>query len=400
MNTADGAGFGTPAFFADPYPFYSQLREAGEPVFEARSGSWLVSRYQDVEAVLRDSLLSKQFQRANPTPFETSVLLRHPPDHTRVRGLLNQAFSGPAIAGLEAKVEQFAGDLILNMKEKGRADFMAEFALPLAVAVIAGLLGAPHDDTELLHRWSSAFVAEDSVPQEQSGALQYSAICEMSQYFRELISRCRSQLRDDVLSALIQAHEAGENLSEDELTGNCILLLAAGHETTVNLLGNGMYLLMNDASRFEQSRLRPETLPAMIEEMLRFEAPVRLGTFRVATEPVSMGHTHLESPPWVRHGAPSLFGRTSGADGSPCRVLPPDGAAAFSAVRRRAPHGMAGGVHKRFGIKPHGCCAADRQEPKLRHARAMRIARFTVTLVFGFRLNWKPSGRPAPLLHA
>lgn len=274
-----------PAFFQDPYPTYARLRAKPEPFYNDATHAWMITRHADVESVLRDSRISKKIQRATATSFETSVLFRDPPDHGRIRGLLNRVFAEIS-EKLEDRVLRIADGLIDRMMEDRKADFIRDFALPLPVAVIAELLGVPLKNTEQLHAWSSEFIVKDGIPQAEIDRRQYAAICAMDEYFRTLIA---SGPVGGMIGALLRAIPAGDTLSQDELIGNCILLMVAGHETTVNLLGNGLYLMLQDRDRFELVSRDLSLLPRTIEETLRFELPVQLGTFRVAVEAIQIG---------------------------------------------------------------------------------------------------------------
>jgi cytochrome P450 len=268
---------------------------AGAPFFDQTSNAWLITRYADVEALLRDTRTSKNFQRDTPTPFETSLLFQNPPDHTRMRTILNQAFTGAAMQGMEDRVREIADSLIDRMQSAPTADFIAAFATPLPSLVIAALLGVPTADTGELNRLSSEFLLEEGIPPKEAGRRQIKAIQSLSDYFRRLTENRSSRTQQtDVLSVLISAQRAGR-LSSDELIGNCILLMIAGHETTVNLLGNGLYLLFQHPDQARLLRQRPEIWASAIEEILRFESPVQQGTFRVTTEPIEIAGTRLDA---------------------------------------------------------------------------------------------------------
>jgi cytochrome P450 len=266
----------------------------GSPVFDPASKAWLVTRYADVEALLRETRISKNFQRASPTPFETSILFQNPPNHTRVRAILNQAFTGAAMQGLEDRVREIADSLIDRLQSSPTSDFIAAFATPLPSLVMAALLGVQSADVGELHRLSSEFIIEDDIPWKETERRQYQAIRSMSDYFRRLIANRPDPPEQDVLSALINDHQEGR-LSSDELIGNCMLLMIAGHETTVNLLGNGLYLLLQYPEQAHLLRQKPEIWPSAIEEILRFESPVQQGTFRVTTEPIGIAGTRLDA---------------------------------------------------------------------------------------------------------
>lgn len=353
MNST--SAFHGDSFFADPYATYARVRDRGEPVFEPISQAWLITRYSDVEALLRESRVSKNFRRDAPTAFDMSVLFQDPPDHTRVREILNRAFSGDAMKGLDGFVRQVADDLIDRMKAGERTDFMSAFALPLPVAVIAGLLGIPSGDAEELYRLSGAFIVEDSVPAAESRRLQYAAVSSMTEYFRQLVDRRRNHLRDDVLSALVQARDE-KRLSDDELIGNCILLMVAGHETTVNLLGNGLHLLLRHPEQQARLSAQPGLWTSAIEEMLRYESPVQLGTFRVTTAPLEYSGGRVEA-------GCSVTAVIGSANRDPAQFPEPD---RFDITR--TPN-----RHLAFGMGPHRCLggALARTEAKIGFSRLL-----------------------------
>jgi cytochrome P450 len=283
------------SFFADPYAVYANIRALPEPIFDPETQSWLICRFTDVERLLSDRRISKRVERAEPSPFDAGILFRDPPEHTRTRTLVNQAFSSGAMAGLEDRVCKIADQIIDDIAAKRRCDFMTAFALPLPVAVISEIMGIPREDKERLHAWSSAFIVDQSIPKEDSNSFQRAAIAGMTDYFGNLIADRGSQGGDGLIGDLIRARHNGTRLSPEELVGNCMLLLIAGHETTVNLLGNGLNLLLQNRDRFEQVRQKPEMLHLGIEEMLRYESPVQLGTFRVTIESIEVGGRKIEA---------------------------------------------------------------------------------------------------------
>lgn len=325
------------AFFQDPYPAYARLLARRNPVFNDTTQAWMIARFADVESVLRDPRISKKIQRATATPFETSVLFRDPPDHARIRGLLNRVFAEMP-ENLEERVQGIADALIDRMQESRNADFIRDFALPLPVAVIAAILGIPTGDMEKLRTWSSEFILDEGVSQVERDQRQYAAIYGMEEYFRTLIS---SGSVGGMIGSMLRADSAGDKLSQDELVGNCILLLVAGHETTVNLLGNGLYLLLQDRTRLERVKRDPKLLTSALEETLRYESPVQLGTFRVAAEAVEIGGRTIE--------AGALITAVIGAANRDPEVFPePD---VFDL-------GRSSNRHLGFGFGPHRCIGA------------------------------------------
>lgn len=328
--------FGGASFFADPYSTYAGIRARGVPAFDPISRAWMITRYADVEALFRNVHVSKSFQRAEPTPFESSVLFQDPPDHTRVRAVLNRAFSPDSMAWIEDRVRQIADGLIdrIGTSSKG-ADFMTAFAQPLPVAVMAELLGIPPEDSGELHDHCGVFIVEETVPAEESQRRQYLALCAMTKYFEKLIARRRRPA--SALVPLIQAYE-DHQLSRSELLGNCILLMIAGHETTVNLLGNGLHSLLRHPQQLELLKRQPSLWTSAIEEILRYEAPVQLGTFRITTAPLEIAGRTLD--------AGSLVTAVIGAaNRDPAQFPEPDRFDIARTLNR----------HLAFGMGPHRC---------------------------------------------
>jgi cytochrome P450 len=292
-----------PAFLADPYPLYRQLREPGGPVWwpdDATGGAWLVTGYHDAVALLKDPRASTNLARVAPSrdrpPIDHSMLARDPPDHTRLRALVGQAFTLSRVRELEPHIAQIARGLVANIQTQREFDFMADFASPLPMTVIAELLGIPSEDRDAFAELSNKVCAILGLAGADSEFVREHAAASMAlnEYFRDLIGQRRRQPRDDLLSALIVARDAGDRLTEGELLGTCILLLVAGNETTVNLLGNGMLTLLRNPGLLAWLRDHLEHLPTAIEEMLRFESPVQRVSLRVITEAVTIGGTVME----------------------------------------------------------------------------------------------------------
>ena len=330
-----------PAFFRDPYAVYARLRAVPYPVFYPNTGSWLVSRFADVEVLLRDPRVSKKMERASPTPFERSILFRDAPESTRIRGQLNQAFSTVLSGDIELRIRQIADELIDELERGSTFDFLQRFALPLPVAAITELLGIPQQDRERLHRWSAAFIVEDGTPAAEMQQRQLAAITGLEEYFGKLVDSPGSVPVHSFVGALLTQGEAQDRLSKDDVVCNCILLLLAGHETTVNLLGNGLYLLLKERERFERMKREPNLLPSAIEEMLRLESPVQYGTFRIVAEPIEVGGKTLE----VGSSVTLMLGA---ANRDPEAFPDPD-----SFDPQRTPN-----KHLGFGQGPHRCIGA------------------------------------------
>jgi cytochrome P450 len=288
-----------PAFVADPYPTYHRLR-AGEPVHHSPLGFWVLTRYDDVVMALRDPRLAKEaiaaFVAARfgaPVPaMGLSMLDRDPPDHTRLRSLVSKAFTPRVVEGLRPRIQQIVDGLLERARGAGGMDLIEEFAYPIPVIVICEMLGVPVEDHERFKGWSldiargldSVLLPPDSEVPRRSIASRNA----LANYFRELIARRRASPRADMLSALIAAEEAGDKLSENELLATCILLLIAGHETTVNLIGNGTLALLRHPDQLRRLRDNPALIGSAVEEVLRYDGPVQR-TARIPSEDVVIG---------------------------------------------------------------------------------------------------------------
>ena len=277
------------AFFANPYSIYAQLCATERPVFDQLTGSWLVSRFPQVNALLRDSRVSKNFENPPPHPFYRSMLFQDPPQSTRIRGQLHQAFSAAMADNIEKRIEHTVDALIDPMPVDRPFDFIREFALPLPVKVITQLLGTPRKDEERLQQWATEAIGVEGVPIEEGLMRQNDAVLSLERYFGQLVDAPGSGLLPGFIATLLNPDQASDRLTRDELICNSILMILAGHETTVNLFGNGLHLLFSEPELFTRIKQDSSLLPAAIEEMLRLESPVQLGTFRITTEPIECG---------------------------------------------------------------------------------------------------------------
>lgn len=303
-QTVDLRDFG-PDFVKDPHPFYARLRENG-PVHPALladgSEAWLVVGYEEARRALAHPGLRKDAavggtawrqRHLGAAEVPGSTLGRHllsvdPPDHTRLRRLVSKAFTPRRIETLRPRVQGITDDLLDALPASGRVDLVDALAYPLPTAVICEVLGVPLPDKERFRAWSEQIVtpAGDRAP----GAHQ--ATGEFVDYLRELIDTKRGRPADDLLSDLIQAtDEDGDRLSAVELLSMAFLLLVAGHETTVNLIGNGMLALLTHPDQLAALRADPELLDGAVEEMLRYEGPLESATIRFTGEPVELGGT-------------------------------------------------------------------------------------------------------------
>jgi cytochrome P450 len=288
-----------PEFLADPYPTYHRLRTE-DPVHLSPLGFWVLTRYEDVVAVLRDPRFAKEAMMAvvaarfgiAPGTIGLSMLDRDPPAHTRLRSLVSKAFTPRVVERLRPHIQQIVDGLLARVEGQGSMDLIEEFAYPIPVIVICELLGVPVEDHEQFKTWSldiargldAIMLPVDSEVARRSGTARQALLG----YFRGLIAERRVSPRDDLLSGLIAAEEAGDRLSEDELLATCILLLVAGHETTVNLIGNGTLALLRHPGELRRLRENPALIASAVEELLRYDGPVQR-TARMPSDDVQVG---------------------------------------------------------------------------------------------------------------
>jgi cytochrome P450 len=286
-----------PEFIADPYPFYHRLR-AEDPVHQSPMGFWVLTRYDDVAGMLRDPrfgrkgferLLAARFGEAG---FDMSMLFRDPPDHTRLRTLVSKAFTPRVVEQMRSHIQQIVDGLLEAVQPKGAMDVVADLAYPLPVTVICEMLGVPDDDRERFREWtvdiarSLDAIALPTGPEviERGLAARHA----LAGYFRILIAERRRQPRGDLLSELIAAEEQGDRLTEGELMATILLLFVAGHETTVNLIGNGTLALLRHPDQLRRLRDDPSLIPGAVEELLRYDGPVQR-TGRSCSAEVELG---------------------------------------------------------------------------------------------------------------
>ncbi|MFJ6541706.1 cytochrome P450 [Streptomyces sp. NPDC091385] len=284
----------SPDFLADPYAAYAELRSRGRVIRYEPTDQWLVPHHADVSALLRDRRLGRTYQhrysheefgRTPPPPehepFHTlndhGMLDLEPPDHTRIRRLVAKAFTPRTVERLRGYVEGLADTLVAGLVAKGGGDLVAEVAEPLPVAVIAEMLGIPEGDRAPLRPWSADICGMyelNPAPEVAERAVRASE--EFSAYLRELIAARRTDPRDDLISALIAAHDEGDRLTEQELVSTAVLLLNAGHEATVNATANGWLALFRHPDQLAALRADHALIPSAVEELLRYDTPLQL----------------------------------------------------------------------------------------------------------------------------
>lgn len=300
-----------PEVLADPYPAYAMLRMA-QPVLRiplpgTDAGACVVTRHDDVQHVVRDARYSvdrrrSQFMQRNRDTLPPviaqallgeqgglrSMLIIDPPDHTRVRGLVNKAFTPRHVARLRDHIQAICDDLLDEVDGSGRMDVMADLATQLPAIVIAELLGVPAEDRRRFKEWSNDLISLVGNPDAAGAVDRFQRGLEsILAYLRDVIARRRRDPRDDLISGMIAAQEERDALTDAELLATSNLLLVAGHETTTNLIGNGLLALLRHPDELARLRAEPSLVPTAVEEMLRYDSPVQ-ATVRVVTETVEL----------------------------------------------------------------------------------------------------------------
>lgn len=292
----------SPQFKANPFPLLANLR-ASQPVFRTalpdKTPVWLLARYEDVVSLLKDERFVKDKRKAMTAeqlrkmpwvppmfrPLERNMLDVDPPDHTRLRTLVHKAFTPSLVARMRDRVQALADELLLQVMRKGECDLIHDYALPLPMIIITEILGVPTRDRNKFHKWSKAVVSLSS-PSPTLRVIP--SVWLFLRYLRRFFEMRRRDPQNDLTTALITAEEAGDKLSRDELLAMTFLLLIAGHETTVNLIGNGILALLDHPDVLNQLRQDPGIIKTAVEELLRYTSPVLMTTERYAREDVSI----------------------------------------------------------------------------------------------------------------
>ena len=283
----------------DPYPVYARMRERG-PVHRSRlAGAWMVTRHGDADAILRDSrrfasdprrgTLSPRQARLLPPAEEFTLLFLDPPDHTRLRALVNKAFTRRAVNALEPHIRAVLAALLDAIDDPSAFDLMEAVARPLPVIVIAGMLGVPPEDRARFGLWSAqrARLLEPTIGMRER-RIGGAASKAFDAYFRTIVEQRRTDPREDILSALVAAEHEGERLTEREMLNMLRLLVIAGNETTTNLIGNGMLALLRHPGELERLREDPGLVASAVEELMRYDPPSQ-ATFRRVVEDCEVG---------------------------------------------------------------------------------------------------------------
>ena len=294
---------GTPAFFQDPYSVYAQLRALAPVHRDEHAPIWHVTHYQAVQKALRDPRLSADRsgwflsdQQRRDFPCLASILpdmmvFADPPQHTRLRGLIARPFSPRAVAGLRPRVQAIVDDQIALARTRGNCDVIAELAVPLPMMVITELLGSPGGDCLRLKGWSDDFAVFIGGPTDHEGVARAErAVHELRDYVLEGMAWWREKPGENVTSALIAAELHAGTMTSDEVLATLVILLVGGHETTTNLIGNGLLALLRHPGQLRQLRDDPTRMVLAIEELLRYDSPVQMTT-RLAREEIELAGT-------------------------------------------------------------------------------------------------------------
>lgn len=288
--------FSSAAFLAEPYPYYNIMREQAPILHRPAQKLWFLSAYNDVSALLRDSRLGRSILHVMtreemgwpPTPEAYAPFYRmndnslgdmEPPSHTRIKSLTQKVFTPKTVANLRPRIKAIAESLVDVALAEGQLEALEGFAVPLSVSVICELLGAPVTDRDILRAWSHRIVAmyelggKDS---DETARIATRAVEEFSAYLAALIEQRRADPQADLLSALVAAEDGGKRLSMDELIATSIMILNAGHEATVNVVGNGLYALISHPDQLARLRQDSTLVATAVEEMMRYDTPLPL----------------------------------------------------------------------------------------------------------------------------
>ncbi len=344
-----------PAFIADPYPFYRALRETA-PVFKTPQGFWLMTRYEDIAFALRDRRFGKDFagnmirrygtDRMNEPAIANlanTMLVQDPPDHTRLRGLVTKAFTARRVADMRPRIRALVDEQLDRVIDKGEMDVMRDLAHRLPVIVICDMLGIPEE-----HR--APFLASSNVngrilepvPMTRAELDQANMNTKMAGiYFNQLCELRRREPKDDLTTELVRAEEAGDKLSAAELEANIGLLFGAGHETTTNLIGNGLLALHRQPDQWERLKADPSLIANAIEELLRYDSSVQI-TGRVTHSDVEVGGVTIP-------GQESIVMLLGAANRDPAQYADPD---TLDVGRHNIrPLSFGGGIHHCLGAQ-------------------------------------------------
>ena len=352
---------------ADPYPLYARLRSEDPVHYSDRLQTWIVTRYEDVKSALNDARLSSDkmaFYMNTMSPKDRKDLdslsqymtqwmsMKDRPDHTRLRGLVNKAFTSKSLQDLLPEIQRICDDLVDNFISENKKDLIEHIAYPLPATVICEMLGIPTKDQTQFRKWSNDIVAFSAGLGSMIGTVAQQAQSSQKalvDYCQKIIAQRRKNPRNDLISGLIAAEEDGAQLTESELYAMCVQLFVAGQETTTNLIANSVLTLIKNPEAFKLLRDNPALITPAIEEFLRYESPVQR-TSRVAKSDLEMGGKRIKEGQSVI----LMFGS---ANRDPEQFPDPD-----ELILHRTPN-----IHLAFGRGPHFCLGAPlaRQEAQI-----------------------------------
>jgi cytochrome P450 PksS len=371
----------SPEHKANPFPFYARLR-AESPVHRVilphKVPAWLVTRYDDVAQVLKDGRFAKSNSAAKQPwvpgfvrPLTRNMLDLDEPDHTRLRALVSKAFTPSRVERMRPRIESLTTDLLDRARQQRQIDLIRDYALPLPTTIIAEMLGVPRADQHKFNRWSRAIVSSNPTGWQMLRALP--PIWLFLRFIRRLVRLKRERPADDLLSALVQAEEEGQHLSEDELVAMVFLLLVAGHETTVNLIGNGVLALVENPEQLERLRADRDLLESCVEELLRFGSPLETATERYAREDVRIAGTTIPRGSLV-------FAAIASANRDERQFVDSD----------RLDIAREPNKHLSFGLGPHYCLGAPLARLEGQIAIDALLRHTTRLAVSSTPLRWRP----------
>ena len=376
---------------ADPYPFYHRLRTEDPVHFSDTLQTWVLTTYDDVAAATGDARLSSDRMQfyLNPIPAESRpkltslceymsrwMSMKDPPDHTRLRGLVNKAFTSRSVEEMIPRVREISRNLIVDFGEGGRVDLIGQFAYPLPTTVICEMLGIPSDEQTQFRQWSNdivAFSAGSGLLLEDVAAGAQKSQLALVEYCRRIIDQHRRQPQDDLISRLISVEQEGTQLNELELYAMCVQLFVAGHETTTNLVGNGMLALLRHPQDLQQLRAHPELIESAVEEFLRYDSPVQRSGRIVVEDMEIHGKRLMEGQ--------SLMLMYGAANRDPVQFADPD----------RLDLGRQPNRHMAFGRGPHFCVGAPLARLEAQVAFETILSMLPEIRLTNGELMWRPS---------
>ena len=379
-----------PEVIADPFPVFQELREQAPLYRSSVLGGWVLTRYDDVKLAISDRRFSADRMRpffaqlpvSSQTAYATLrdsisrwAVFHDPPEHTRLRGLMNKAFTARAIERLEPRISSLIDGLLDQVVDRGEMDLIADLAYPLPASVILDMLGLPCDDLDRIKVWSDelALFVGSSVNTPDKYQRATDSITAMNEYFRAAIQRRRHTPGDDLLTALLAAQEQGDLLSDDDLVATCVLLVFAGHETTTNLIGNGILALLRYPAELARLRNEPGLMPLAVEELLRFDGPAA-SVVRIATEEILLhGQT-------IRPGE-RVFAMLNAANRDPRQFANPE---TLDIARKE-------NRHLAFGQGIHFCIGAPLARMEAKLAITAILQRCPNLALQSMPLNWSNS---------